>query len=180
MTLMKVSEHYYLRYVFLLSLVFFLISCGSRVPIAPVDKAIVDDRLVGAWWAADSAARESIELIIYKFSEKEYFLEMREEKQQSGQTERDTLHLRSYIVEVKNKRFINAQMIESLEPEDRRYFFFNYFLEQNSRLLVRPLEDVGNIRIDDFKDSKSLYNFIKQQVDNDSLYGDTSVFIRRQ
>jgi hypothetical protein len=71
-------------------------------------------------------------------------------------------------------------MIESLEPEDRLYFFFNYFLEQNSRLLVRPLEDVGNIRIDDFKDSKSLYNFVKQQVDNDSLYGDTSVFIKRQ
>jgi hypothetical protein len=175
---MKVNKHYYLKYVFPLSLVFFLLSCGSRVPIAPVEKAVVDDRLVGVWWATDSAASESIELIIYKFNEKEYSLEMREEKQNSGQIEKDTLHLRAYIVEIKGKRFFNVQMIESLDPDDRRFFFFNYRMEQQDRMVIRPLEDIGTKRIDDFPDSKSLYTFIAQQVDNDSLYGEISVFIR--
>jgi hypothetical protein len=178
MAIMNLCERYHSKYLFLLSLLFSLLSCGSRVPIAPVDQAIVDDRLVGDWWATDSAAQESIELIVYKFNEKEYLLEMREEKLNSGRTEKDTLHLRAYIVGIKTKRFINVQMIESLEPEDRLFFFFNYSLEKNNQMLIRPLEDVRKVRIDDFQDSGSLYKFIEQQIDNDSLYGEASLFVK--
>ncbi|OGB68180.1 MAG: hypothetical protein A2Y94_01510 [Caldithrix sp. RBG_13_44_9] len=177
---MKIQVCHNLKYVFLLTFLFLLLSCGSRVPIALVDQAIVDDRLVGVWWAMDSTANESIELIIYKFNEQEYSLEMREEKQNSGKSEKDTLHLRAYIVEIKGKRFINVQMIESLEAEDRLFFFFNYSLEQNNRMQVRPLEDVGKVRIDDFPDSESLHAFIEQQVNNDSLYGETSLFVKQE
>ena len=172
-------KRYFSKFLFLLSLLFFLLNCGSRVPIAPVDQAIVDDRLVGDWWATDSAAQESIELIVYRFNEKEYLMEMREEKLNSGRMEKDTLHLRTYIVEIKTKRFFNVQMIESLEPEDRSFFFFNYSLEKNNQMLVRPLEDVGKTRIDDFQDSGSLYKFIEQQIDNDSLYGEVSLFVKK-
>jgi len=180
MAFMKIQVCHNLKYVFLLTFLFLLLSCGSRVPIALVDQAIVDDRLVGVWWAMDSTANESIELIIYKFNEQEYSLEMREEKQNSGKSEKDTLHLRAYIVEIKGKRFINVQMIESLEAEDRLFFFFNYSLEQNNRMQVRPLEDVGKVRIDDFPDSESLHAFIEQQVNNDSLYGETSLFVKQE
>lgn len=177
---MKINICLNFKYIFLLTFLLLLLSCGSRVPMAPVDQAIVDDRLVGVWWATDSAANESIELIFYKFNEKEYSLEMREEKQNSGKADKDTLHLRGYIVEIRGKRFINVQMIESLEAEDRLFFFFNYSLEQNNRMQVRPLEDFGKVRIDDFPDSKSLYTFIEQQVDNDSLYGETSFFVKQE
>jgi len=179
MAFMKIYLRHCSKYLFLLTSLLFLPGCGSRVPIAPIDQAIADDRLVGIWWAMDSAANETIELIVYKFNEKEYSLEMREEKINSGKADKDTLHLRAYIIEIKSKRFINAQMIESLEPDDRLFFFFNYSFQQDDRMLIRSLENIGRVRIDDFQDSKSLYNFIEQQVDNDSLYGEISLFVRK-
>jgi hypothetical protein len=180
MAFMKIYVCYNPKYFFLLTLLFLLLSCGSRVPIAPVDQAIVDDRLVGVWQAADPAAKESIELIVYKFNEKEYSLEMREEKNNSGRADKDTLHLRAYIIEIKGKRFINVQTIESLEPDDRLFFFFYYQIEQDNRMRVKPLEDFGQARIDDFPDSKSLYTYIEQQADNDSLYGEGSLFVKQE
>ncbi|NIT58174.1 MAG: hypothetical protein GWN00_18675 [Aliifodinibius sp.] len=64
--------------LFLLSLL--LISCGSQVPIASIDSAIEDDRIVGAWLAKDSSGTESIRGVVYKLNETEYFIELREEE----------------------------------------------------------------------------------------------------
>jgi hypothetical protein len=154
--------------------VYLLTSCGSIVPIASVDKGIEDDRLVGAWMAKDSTGLETIKGTVYKFNEKEYFGELHEEKPDSGEIKRDTLRVRVYIIEIKNKRFINAQTIDSVDEDERAYFFYAYSFVEPDKLKLIDLKDVYN-----FSDSPSLYNFIEKNIENEQFYGESYIFVKQ-
>jgi hypothetical protein len=160
--------------------VYLLASCGSKVPIAPVDKAIEDDRLVGVWMAKDSTGHETIEGTVYKFNEKEYFVELREEKPDSGKIKRDSLHVRVYIIEIKNKLFINAQIIDSVDEDKRAYFFYAYSFIEPDKLKLISLNDLSETKIDNFTDSPSLYNFVEKNIENEQLYGESFLFVRQK
>ncbi len=173
---MKIFKLHFHIYPSFLIFLWILPGCGSRVPMAPVSMGISDDRIVGIWQAMDPSGRETIEMSIFKFNEKEYFAEIREEKRDSLDLQRDTMRVRAYIIEIENKRFFNIQLIESLEEEERGFFFFEYCFDDKQHMRIRALDSVGNNRINDFIRSDSLYHYIEANINDENLYEETIEF----
>jgi hypothetical protein len=159
-------------------LILFSLGCGSKVPIADVSEAVADDRLVGEWTALEPEAEETVTVSIFKFNELEYIVWTETEKRDSVKTSIEHNHYRIYVIEIRNKRFINAQTIESLEEEDRLYYFYNYIISNDTLITLRDLQDIGSSKIDEFETSEALYNFISTNLDNEDLYGGSYRLVR--
>ncbi len=153
----------------------FWIGCGSQVPIQDSSEAVFVPELVGTWHTLESGG-EPGEMVVRNFNDREYYVEMRE--QTSGAVEADTLRLRAYVTRVNGKSFINAQYIDSMDDDERLFFFYTYTLTPDGVLTLTELNDVGDRRIDKFETSEALYTFIRQNLHNEDLYGTSMVLVK--
>lgn len=158
------------KILILIPVIYLLTNCGSKVPIADASKAVEDDRIVGCWIPLENHENEKADFLAFKFNEKEYLIELRSTKFKQQTIERDTTHARAYIVKVLDKPFLNVQLIDSLNIDERRYFFYNYQFKNDSTMMVQGLKGIDSISINNFEHSKDLYEFIKNNIDNPNLY----------
>ena len=160
------------RIVFGLSTLFlalFWIGCGSQVPIQDSDEAVFVPELVGTWHIVPEPGGEPGEMEVLNFNDREYYVELRE--QADGSPEADTLRLRAYITRVNGTAFINAQPIESMDADERLFFFYTYVLNPDGGLTLTELRDPSGRDLDGFETSQELYAFIRQNLHNEDLYG---------
>jgi len=167
----------------IISLFLFLIalicsSCGSKVPIADVSQAIEDDKIVGKWANYEKMPSEKVEVSVFKFNEKEYLAWLESEEQDSTEVKKESGFYRVYIVQIANKHFINAQDIIPLDPDERLYYFFTYEFKSDSILTLSSLKDVDSTKVSEFETSEDLFRFIKENLNNDSLYDDPVEFTK--
>ena len=168
----------YLSRILLIFLIFILSSCGSKVPIADVSQAIQDDKIIGKWTTVERDMDERIDISVFKFKGKEYMAWVVEEKRDSSKTEIRNKFYRVYSIDISGKKFINAQDINSPKEDNRLYFFYNYEFLTDSTLFLVNLKDVDSTKIDKFEKSEDLYNFIKTNINNKKLYGDSTEMIK--
>ena len=166
------------RCFFALPLVFMAlmgIGCGSMVPISDAAEAVFMNDLVGQWQLIVPEGEDG-QMLVLKFDEHTYYIELR----QAGTEpfDEDTIRLRAYITEVDGKAFINAQNIDALDEEDRVYFFYTYDIGPDGLLTFTELQDVGDQKIDKFETSEALRTFIRQNLDNEALYGESTTLIK--
>ena len=170
----------YFANLLFISVIFVLTACGSKVPIADSSQAFPEDRLVGKWTTAEKDPEESIDISVYKFKDKEYLAWAAEEKTDSLKTKIDYHFYRIYSIDIEGKRFINAQDIDSPKPENRVYFFYHYLFTSDSSLDFVELENADSTNIEKFERSEDLYDFLKRNVNNTELYGDTIRLIKTE
>ncbi len=148
--------------------------CGSPVPISDAADATAVPELVGHWQTLPG--EEEGEMLVLKFDAHTYYAELREAGTEPF--DEDTIRLRAFISEVEGSRIINAQNIDSLDDEDRLYFFYAYDLGSDGLLTLTELQSIGDQDIDKFETSEALYAFIQQNIDNEALYGESFVMMR--
>ena len=166
------------RCFFALSVLFLALmwtGCGSEVPIQDSADAVVVNDLVGQWQLIAPESEEG-QMLVLKFDEHAYYVELREPG--SEPFDKDTVRLRAYITEVDGKAFINAQNIDALDEGDRTYFFYIYNLDPNGLLTITELQDVDDQKIDKFETSEALRAFVRQNLDNDALYGESMTLMK--
>lgn len=159
-------------------LLLIIISCGSKVPIADISQAVVDDRLLGKWMPAEQDENEYFEFSLYKFNDKEYLSWIYSEEKDTSETKIKNKFYRIYFIDIFGKHFINAQDINSFKKENRLYFFYSYDLPSDSTLIVASLKDIDSVKVEKFKKSADLYDFIKKNIHNKKLYGDSLTLLR--
>ena len=151
------------------------IGCGSAVPISEVDDAVFEPDLVGQWRLV-TPADETGEMLVLKFDAHTYYVELREPD--SDAFDDDVIRLRAYITEVEDRAFVNAQGIDAVADDERLFLFYTYTLSPDGLLTITELQDVGDQKIDKFETSEALRAFIRQNLDNDALYGDSMTLMK--
>ncbi len=159
-----------------LFLALFGIGCGSQVPIQDSAEAVFVPELVGTWHIMPEPGGEPGEMMVLNFNDREYYIELRE--QADGSPESDTLRLRAYITRVNGTAFINAQLIDSMDEDERLFFFYTYTLTPDGGLTLTELSDVGDQKIDKFETSEALYTFIRQNLHEEDLYGESMALVK--
>ena len=154
---------------------FLWIGCGSAVPISEADEALFEPGLVGQWQLV-APADEAGEMLVLKFDAHTYYVELRDPGSEAF--DEDVLRLRAYIAEVEGRTFINAQNIDAVADDERLFFFYTYALSPEGLLTVTELQDIGEQKIDKFETSEALRTFIRQNLDNEALYGDSLTLMR--
>ena len=157
-------------------LALFWIGCGSQVPIQDISEAVFVPELVGTWHIMPEPGSEPGEMVVLNFNDREYYVELRE--QADGSPEADTLRLRAYITRVNGKSFINVQPIDSMDDDERLFFFYTYDLSPDDVLTLTELQDVGDQEIDKFETSEALYTFIRQNLHDEDLYGTSMALVK--
>lgn len=160
------------------SLIFIIVACGSKVPIADVSQAVIDDRLLGKWITLEQDKDEYIEFSLFKFNDKEYMTWIYSEEKDTSEIKINNRFYRVYFIDILDKQFINAQNINSFKKADRLYFFYRYELQTDSTMLLVGLNNIDSVKVDKFEKSEDLYNFIKNNINNKKLYGDSTGLIK--
>jgi len=150
--------------------------CGSLVPIGDSTEAVPVPELVGTWQIVEDTDERPDHVAVFNFNDTEYYVELQERKLDPSRA--DTLRLRVYITSVDGKRFINAQHIDSVKPDERVFFFYAYDLSPEGVLTLTELQDVGDQQIDKFETSEALHGFIRENVHNEALYGTSTRLVR--
>ena len=167
------------RYYLFFPLLFILmIGCGSKVPIAESTNAVGNDKIIGDWTTVEQDSNEYVEFSIRKFNDREYAASVYEGKNDSTGIKTEIYFYRVYLINIENTIFINAQDINSMNPMDRLYHFFKYESLSDSTASIISLKNIGDIKIDGFNKSEDLYGFIKENLPNEKLYGDTVQLIK--
>lgn len=163
--------------VFLLFTPLFLTGCGSAVPLGAAEEAGFDRALVGRWQEVDAEDDVPAELLLLKFDAKTYFGEFRE-TEQGPLTLEDVVRCRVYLTYIDGMPFLNAQFIDSLEEDDRRYLFLTYRITDEGDLVLTALENVDGVDIEAFTSTEELAAFVRAHLNDDRLYGDSVRFRR--
>ncbi len=150
------------------------IGCGSLVPIDDASEAMYVPELVGHWQQITKPGEQPTRLMVRRFNDAEYYVEL--SGQESEEVEADTLRLRVYITRVKDIPFINAQVIESSEADERRFFFYTYYLNRYGTLTLREVHDMSGPGTPSFETSDALRAYLLQHRQNAALYGDAFAF----
>ena len=129
----------------------FFWGCGSKVPIADVSESITDDRVVGDWQASNE--KEILKLKVLKFNDKEYLAHSKV-KDKYKEDKAEEHYFRFYILDINDQSFINAQDINTADPENRVYHFFRYQVRSDSSVFVESLNDIDSVKINDFENPK--------------------------
>lgn len=157
-------------------LALFWIGCGSPVPIQDSAEAVFVPDLVGTWRTLPAPGGEPGEMLVLNFNDREYYVELRERA--DGAPEADTLRLRAYITHVDGTAFVNAQPIDSMDDDERLFFFYTYDLSPDGVLTLTEVGDVNGQDIDTFETSEALYRFIRRNLDEADLYGESMALVR--
>jgi hypothetical protein len=163
-----------MRSLFKVSLVLtiFLLLTGcydSEVPMAPVEEAVFDSKLLGRWKAINLEDDAAAKMVILNFNDREYFIKHRLWEKRDWSVRSEVYMCRAYTIMVDGVAFCNVQYISSNEKGKRSFMFFRYSFSKDG---ILSWQWVSNDLIKKkIKSSKDLYTFIKKNMDNDKLYG---------
>ena len=163
-----------MRFLFKVSLVltFFLLLAGcydSEVPMAPVDEAVFDAKLIGRWKAVGLEGDAAAKMVILNFNDREYFIKHKLWEKRDWSVRSEVYLCRAYTIMVDGTSFCNVQYISSNEKEKRPFMFFRYSFSKDGILTWRWVSnDLIKKKI---KSSKDLYKFIRENMQNEKLYG---------
>lgn len=164
----KISIHI----VMLLSLAFLALGCPyqSAIPLSPCDKALLDSRLAGTWISQPTETEQDRgTLIFYTFNEHEYVIDSSEE----GESKHDIY--RAYITKVGDSTFLNVQELNP-NTTQRLWYFVNYIFTGDA-LSLRLVDE--KIFTDKPTSSKSLYRFLKKNLNHKELYDGDPIVLKR-
>ena len=167
-----------MRWLFSITLGLFAlgtIGCGSVVPISDVSESVLLPDLAGHWQTT-GPDDEIGQMLVLKFNEHAYYVEFREEGTEVF--DEDVLRLRAYFTEIDDRLLINAQNIDSIDEDDRLYFFYAYDLDENGEMVITELQDVEGQDLDGFETSEALRAFVRENLDNEAFYGEAITFVR--
>ena len=156
-----------------LILVLFLFGCyESEVPLAQKTTFKVDQRLIGSWISIhEDNDEKGISLLLRKFNENEYLVAWRD-----GENS-ETVVARGFNTRVKNTNIMNLQDIEPLENNKRTYVFSRYDFNEKGNLVINILSgDYLDLNGKKFKSSKDFYSFVKKNISQKGLFGDSIEF----
>lgn len=163
-----------MRFLFKISLLvlFFLLLAGcydSEVPLAPVNEAVFDAKLIGRWKAIGLEHDEAAKMVILNFNDREYFIQHNLWEKRDWSVRSEVYLCRAYTIMMDGAAFCNVQYISSDEKEKRPFMFFRYSFSEDGILTWRWVSnDLIKKKI---KSSKDLFAFIKKNKNNEKLYG---------
>ncbi|OGP56422.1 MAG: hypothetical protein A2Y65_11525 [Deltaproteobacteria bacterium RBG_13_52_11] len=154
----------------LLLLVFimpFLWGCPyeSTVPLEKSCKAKIDTELLGEWKSTEKG--ESVTMTFQQFNDHEILIMGTED----GKIQREVI--RAFVTVVKNERFLNAQEIKA-SSEARGWYIVHYAISGET-LTAQVVDD--KLITKPFTSSRTLYKFVKHNLQNEALYGDNSAMV---
>ncbi len=148
----------------------------SKVPLASSDKSTIDSRLLGSWKSAGGKHDEVWNLIVLKYSDREYLVSWAEDGKDS-----EAIVTRAYSSRVGDAHIMNVQNIMDEEKDYRTYVFFRYTFSQEGRLIVRPISEKPLLKGRKFATSEKFREFVAKNLDNKALYMEETVeFTRRE
>jgi len=160
-----------------LVLTFFLLLAGcydSEVPLAPVNEAVFDAKLIGRWKAIGLEHGEAAKMVVLNFNDREYFIRHNLWEKRDWSVRSEVYLCRAYTIMVDGVAFCNVQYISSNEKHKRSFMFFKYSFSKDGILTWRWVSnDLIKKKI---MSSKDLYKFIKKNMDNEKLYGKSLKF----
>ena len=163
-----------MRFLFKVSLILtvFLLLAGcydSEVPMAPVNKAVFDAKLIGKWKAIDLEDDAAAKMVVLNFNDREYFIKHTLWEKKDWSIRSEVYPCRAYTIMVDGASFCNVQYIFSNEKDKRVFMFFRYSFTKDG---ILTWQWVSNELIKKkIKSSKDLYKFIKKNMNNEKLYG---------
>jgi len=168
-----------MRFLLKVSLVLaiFILLAGcydSEVPMAPVNEAIFDAKLIGKWKQIDTKDDEMSHMMILNFNDREYFVRFEIMEKRNWSVSTDVYLCRAYTIMVDDVAFCNVQYLSSNEKDKKPFMFFRYSFSKDGILTWRWVSnDLIKKKI---KSSKDLYKFIKKNMNNEKLYGKSLKF----
>jgi hypothetical protein len=134
----------------------------SKVPLDKNCKAEIDPALLGVWKSTEKG--ESFTMTIQTFNEHELLILGTE----AGKVQPDAI--RAFVTIIKDERFLNVQEIKD-QPDKRGWWLVKYTISGDTltawtvddKLFTKPITS-----------SRALYRFVKKNLGNKELYGDTS------
>jgi hypothetical protein len=134
----------------------------SKVSLGKSWKAEIDAALLGVWRSTEKG--ESFTMTIQPFNEHELLI-LGAEK---GKIQPDAM--RAFVTTIKDEHFLNVQEIKD-QPDKRGWWLVKYTISGDTltawtvddKLFPKPITS-----------SRALYRFVKKNLGNKELYGDTS------
>ena len=146
--------------------------CGcpysSPVPLAPAKDATFDESLLGRWHLKE----DKIDLLVLRFNENEYYLEMTERKK-----EPKTTRFRGHLTKVDGVSFLNVCPIDSADADDRKWSFAAWAVK-NGAFELKLIED--KLLKEPFDKSADLVKAVKTRLKDPALFGELVRFERRK
>jgi hypothetical protein len=160
-------RRYSIGLLFVLSIMPLFWGCPyeSTVPLDKSCKAKIDAELLGEWRSAEKGKPSTI--IIQQFNDHEFLVTATED----GKIQRELI--RTFVTPVKDERFLNVQEIKA-SGEERGWYIVRYAISGGT-LTTRVVDD--KLITKPFTSSRALYKFIKQNLENEALYGDNSPMV---
>ncbi len=154
----------------LLLLVFilpFLWGCPyeSKVPLSKSTEAEIDKELLGEWQEKEGGGS----IMIKQFNEHELLIMGKEDEKIQCDV------IRAFVTVVNDKRFLNVQVIQT-PPADGGWFIANYTIAGGT-LTIWVVDE--KLFKQPFTSSKALYRFVKRNLGNKDLYGDSETVYQR-
>lgn len=141
--------------------------CYSDKPIAALEQAVFDERLLGKWSTIDDEGEFIV--LVSRVGEKEYMAIPDTEDDQDEP-------MRFYITQVGDERFLNAREVHNGKPEGD-YMFGRYTVLNNKQVLidVPELDAIPH----EVASSKALYDVFREKSGQPGFYdGNPRVYHR--
>lgn len=163
---MKIDHNVSVSLAFALALMVFLCGCYvSKIPMASSANSELDPNLIGKWERIVTEKDPTpVEMLVLQFNDNEYYAEYRDAN--------ELLRFRAYIVKIEEVPFINVQDIK----EDRSFIFVRYSVGEDGVLTLRKVSE--DFVKSEFETSEALYEFIKNNMNEDRLYDEADRFKR--
>ncbi len=138
-------------------------------PLGPREGALMDNSLLGKWEFLANDNSEKRYMLIYRFNDKELYLESVEG------SDNTVSRGRVFITGIDNVRFMNYQAIDKYSVVDL-YIYVKYEKANDNVLKIWSLNSkfFPNTKLD----GKELVSFIRQNVNKSELYERPEVYIR--
>ena len=130
----------------------------SEIPLSKSSKAKIDQALIGEW--RHTAEGEPFTMIIQQFNDHELLIMGIED----GEVQHEAM--RAFVTVIKDEQFLNLQEIED-SYDERVWSFVKYSVSGNTLMAWTVDEELFT---KPFTSSRSLYKFIKQNLQNKALY----------
>jgi hypothetical protein len=143
-----------------------------KEPLAQPEGSAIESRLIGEWNEIGPVnGRSPGSLLVYRFNDREYYIEVRSLDQQG---KRDTIRMRGFSSSVGDARFINLQDIRN---DSRGYTFVRYALSDDGTLTLQGVDDKW--AKSSVLTTEQTYRFVAENLDHDWLYSKETVRLRK-
>ncbi len=160
---------------------FILIGCPyeSKYSIGDLSNSSIDTTIIGRWYSCDTTDNETFEIAIFKFNEKEYYIETVDIRNDLNGINIKTERYKGFSTIINNVFLLNIQLIEleSIENADKItevYSFFKYEIVSNNKLKLDYISD-EYIKID-FNSQQELVKYVQENIMQDGFFENFSEF----